>query len=52
MLLFSTAFGAMIGLGSGLFGAAQGTLYPDIIEEFIIGPNEWRIVKEGSTDEN
>ena len=32
MLLFSTAFGAMIGLGSGIFGAAQGTLYPDIIE--------------------
>ena len=52
MLLFSTAFGAMIGLGSGLFGAAQGTLYPDIIEEFIIGTNEWSIVKEGSTYEN
>ena len=51
MLLFSTAFGAMIGLGSGIFGAAQGTLYPDIIEEFIIGPNEWSIVKEGSSNE-
>ena len=51
MLLFSTAFGAMIGLGSGIFGAAQGALYPDIIEEFIIGPNEWSIVKEGSSYE-
>ena len=51
MMLFSTAFGAMIGLGSGIFGAAQGTLYPDIIEEFIIGPNEWSIVKEGSSNE-
>lgn len=51
MMLFSTAFGAMIGLGSGIFGAAQGALYPDIIEEFIIGPNEWSIVKEGSSYE-
>ena len=52
MLLFSTAFGAMIGLGSGIFGAAQGTLYPDIIEEFIIGPNDWSILKERISNEN
>ena len=52
MLLFSTAFGAMIGLGSGIFGAVQGTLYPDIIEEFIIGPNDWSILKERNSNEN
>ena len=46
LILFAGFFGTFVGVPSAVIGLIHGFLFPNIENEFIVGPNEWIIVEE------
>ena len=45
-IIIGSALGGITAGVNGVIGLVAGSFTPDIVEEFIIGPNEWSIVEQ------